>query len=141
MVVNRKPSGMAKSIPVGLAMGWAVSMVMTAGACGVLTWLILNEKTGWEAMGYGAMVILLAASYTGAAVSCRLIKHRKLLVCILSALIYLCSLALITALLFGGKLEGIWITALLAAGGSSTAALVHCAEKKDGSRGRKKRRL
>ena len=141
MVVNRKPTGTAKSMPVGLLMGWLASAVITVTACAILAWLILSEKTGWEAMGYGAIVTLLAASYIGAAVSCKLIMHRKLLVCVLSGVLYLCSLTLITALLFGGGLQGIWLTALLTAGGSGTAALVHCAEKRDRRRGRKKRRL
>ena len=141
MVVNRKPSGTAKSMPAGLAMGWVTSMVITAVACGLLAWLILGGKTGWEAMGYGAMITLLAASYAGASMSCRLISRRKLLVCILSGAIYLFSLGLLTALLFGGKLDGIWISALLVIGGAGMAALVHCAEKRNKGKGRKKRRL
>lgn len=141
MVVNRKPTGTAKSMPVGLLMGWIVSAMITVVICGGLAWLILSEKTGWEAMGYGAIVTLLAASYAGSAVSCRLIMHRKLLVCILSGVLYVCSLTAITALLFGGGIQGIWLTALLTAGGSGTAALVHCAENRDRRRGRKKRRL
>lgn len=141
MVVNRKPTGTAKSMPYGLLMGWLLSAVLTVAACGVLAWLILGEKTGWSAMGYGAIGTLLVSSYAGAAVSCRLIQHRKLLVCLLSGGIYLCSLTVTAALLFGGGLEGVWLTALLVAGGSGTAALVHCAEKRDRRPGRKKRRL
>ena len=141
MVVNRKPTGTAKSMPYGLLMGWIVAAMITTAVCGALAWLILNEKTGWEAMGYGAIAALLAASYAGAAVSCRLIMHRKLLVCILSGVLYVCSLTAITALLFGGGIQGIWLSALLTAGGSGAAALVHCAEKRDKRRGRKKRRL
>ena len=141
MVVNRKPSGTAKSMPAGLAMGWVTSMVITAAACGLLAWLILEGKTGWEAMGYGAIITLLAASYAGSSMACKLISRRKLLVCILSGVIYLFSLGLITALLFGGRLEGIWISGLLVLGGAGTAALVHCAEKRNKGKGRKKRRL
>ena len=141
MVVNRKPTGTIKSMPVGLALGWAVSMGLTLGACGILTWIILSGKAGWDIVGYGAMVTLLAASYAGAAISCRLIRHRKLMVCGLSGAVYLFSLAAITALLFGGDFGTAWLTALLVAGGAATAALVHCAEKKSEGRGRKKRRL
>lgn len=139
MVVNRKPTGTGKSMPAGLAMGWIVSMVITVVVCGVITWLILSGKAGWEVIGYGAIVILLVASYAGATVSCKMIMHRKLLVCILSGVIFLFSLTLITVLLFGGQLDSIWITALLTAGGTATAALVHCAEKKGGARRRRKR--
>lgn len=141
MVVNRKPTGTAKSMPAGLAIGWGISMGITAAACALLTALILSGKTGWEAMGYGSIGILLISSYAGATVSCNLIRHRKLLVCGLSGLIYLLSLTAVTALLFNGEFGPIWLTGLLIAGGAATAALVHCAEKKDTGRRRKKRRL
>ena len=141
MVVNRKSTGTAKSMPAGLALGWAVSIGITAAACALLSAFILSGKTGWGTMGYGAMAILLLSSYAGAAVSCKLIQHRKLLVCSLSGAIYLLSLAAMTALLFGGEFGPIWITGLLVAGGTAAAALVHCAEKKDNGRRRKKRRL
>ena len=139
MVVNRKPTGTGKSMPAGLAMGWIVSVVITAVACGVITYLILDGKAGWEVMGYGAIIILIAASYAGAAVSCRMIMHRKLLVCILSGVIYYFSLTVVTVLLFGGQLDSIWITALLTAGGTAMAVLVHCAEKKGSARRKRKR--
>lgn len=141
MVVNRKPTGTVKSMPVGLALGWVASMAITAAACGLVAWAILSGKAGWEAMGYGVMAILLVSSYAGASVSCKMIMHRKLLVCILSGILYLCSLAAITALMFGGKFDAVWITALLVAGGTATAALVHCAEKKENGRRKRKRRL
>lgn len=141
MVVNQKPTGTARSMPAGLAMGWSVSAVITAVSCGLLAWLILSGKTGWEAMGYGVMGILFIASYAGAAVSCKAIMHRKLFVCILSGIIYLCSLALVVLMMFGGQFGSIWVSALLVAGGAGAAALVHCAEKKENRRRRRKRRL
>lgn len=141
MVVNQKPSGMAKSMPKGLGLGLGVSMGITVAACTLLSWMILSGKAEWDVMGYGVIGVLLAASYTGATVSCRAIKHRKLLVCILSGVLYLCALAGITALLFGGRLDGVWISAMLIAGGTGLAALVHCAEKQEKGRRRKKRRL
>ena len=139
MVVNRKPTGTGKSMPMGLAIGWIVSMVITAVACGIITCLILNGKAGWEVMGYGAIIILFAASYAGAAVSCRMIMHRKLLVCILSGVIFYLSLIMATMLLCGGKMDSVWITALLTAGGTATAVLVHCAEKRGSVRHKRKR--
>lgn len=141
MIVNQKPTGTARSMPAGLAMGWSVSAMITAVSCGLLAWLILSGKTGWEAMGYGVMGILFAASYAGAAVSCKAIMHRKLFVCVLSGILYLCSLAAVVLLMFGGQLGSIWISGLLVAGGAGAAALVHCAEKKENRRRRRKRRL
>ena len=93
MVVNRRPTGTAKSMPYGLLLGWLMSAGITVVACGGLAWLILSGKTGWEAMGYGAILTLLGASYMGAAMACRMIMHRKLLVCILSGVIYRITLS------------------------------------------------
>ena len=141
MVVNQKPTGTAKSMPIGLAYGWAVSVGITALLCGVLAILVLNGKIGWETVGYGAMVMIVGAAYIGAAVSCWAIKHRKLIVCLMSGAIYLCTLIGVTALLFGGVQGSIWVTAMLIAGGTTAAALVHSAEKKSTRQGRRKRRL
>lgn len=140
MVVNRKPSGTAKSMPAGLAFGWMAELLVTAAACLLLAMLILNGRAGWEAMGYGVMVILLLSSYLGAAISCKLVERRKLLVCALSGAIYLLTLMAIVVLFFDGSFDAIWATAMLIAGGAAAAALMHCHEAPEKSRRRKKRR-
>ena len=122
MVTNRKPSGTAKSMPVGLAMGWITQMLVTVLACVLPAMLILNGRAGWEAMGYGVMVILLLSAYLGAA-------------------IYLVTLVAIVVLFFDGRFDAVWVPALLVAGGAAAAALVHCRKKEAKSRRRKRRRL
>lgn len=141
MVVNQKPTGTAKSMPIGLAYGWVASVGITALLCALLAILVLNGKIGWETVGYGAMVMIAGSAYAGAAVSCWTIKHRKLIVCLLSGAIYLCTLIGATALLFGGVQGSILVTVMLIAGGTTAAALVHSAEKKSTRQGRQKRRL
>ncbi len=141
MVVNQKPTGTAKSMPIGLAYGWVASIGITALLCALLAILVLNGKIGWETVGYGAMVMIAGSAYIGAAVSCWSIKHRNLIVCLLSGAIYLCTLLGATALLFGGVQGSIWVTVMLIVGGTMAAALVHSAEKKSTRQGRRKRRL
>lgn len=140
MVVNRKPSGTAKSMPAGLAMGWVAQMLVTAAACLLLAMLILNGRAGWEAVGYGVMIILLLSSYLGAAISCKRIERRKLLVCGLSAIIYFLTLVAMVILLFDGRFDAVWAPAMLIAGGAMAAALMHCREPQEKGRRRRKRR-
>lgn len=139
MVVNRKPSGTAKPMPIGLAMGWITGMAITVATCVLIAALILNGKTGWGTMGYGTMGALLLSSYLGAAISSKLVGRRKVMVCALSGVIYLCTLFLAAFLLFGGGIESMWLPALLVAGGAALAGLLHSSEKQ-GKTHRKRRR-
>lgn len=141
MVVNRKPSGTAKSMPVGLALGWVTEMLVTVAACTLLAALILNGQAGWGAMGYGVMGILLLSAYLGAATACSQVGRRKLMVCGISGAIYLLTLAAIVVLFFDGKFDAVWVPTLLVAGGTAAAALLHCREKQEKSRRKRSRRL
>lgn len=139
MVVNRKPSGTTKSIPVGLAMGWLAEMLVTVITCMVLAMLILNGRAGWGTMGCGAMAVLFLSAYLGAAISSRLVGRRKMMVCALSGTIYLCTLLVAALLLFGGRLDSMWLPALLAAGGAALAGLLHGTPQQGKTRRRKRR--
>ena len=90
-------------------------------------------------MGYGATGTLLLSSYLGAAISCKLVGRRKVMVCALSGAIYLCTLLLAAMLLFGGKLDSMWLPALLAVGGAALACLLHGTEKQGKTRRRRRR--
>lgn len=129
---NRKPTGRAMSMPGGLALGAGVSLVLTILLEVALTWMVMNGKLAMEMVGYGIMVQLLATSWLGAAVAMHRIKHRKMLVCMLSGLIYLLTLLCITAMFFGGQYEGIPVTALLVLGGSLAAGLVGAGKRGGG---------
>lgn len=139
MVVNRKPSGTAKPMPIGLAMGWIVEMVITVVTCMLIAALILNGKTGWGTMGYGTMGTLLLSAYLGATISSKLVGRRKAMVCALSGGIYLCTLLLAAFLLFDGGIESMWLPALLVAGGAALAGLFHGSEKQGKTRRRRRR--
>ena len=69
MVANRKVTGTAAAMPVGLAIGLGVSMGVTLLGSGILAWLINREMVAQSGIGYGSLGILLAASLLGAAVS------------------------------------------------------------------------
>ncbi|MBQ7415635.1 MAG: hypothetical protein IJW14_01195 [Oscillospiraceae bacterium] len=124
MVVNRKVTGKAMSMPAGLVIGWIVSMVLTILGALAIALLILSEKLGVEAIGYGAIVTLILAAATGAWLAAMLIKRRWMIVCLGTGGIYYLTLLAITALFFGGQYQGIGVTALAILSGSGAVGFL-----------------
>lgn len=125
----------------GLAIGWVTEAAALMLGCGILTTLVLENVVGWRKVGYGVMIILLVASYCGAAAAANKAENKRQLICILSGIILLLTLGVITMLFYNGRFEGSLMTAMIIAGGSTCASLVHCAEKRGKSPVRQKRRL
>lgn len=124
MMGNTRPNGRAMSLPGGLAIGLGVSMSVTVAASLILTKMVLGEMIQMQSIGYGILILLIMAAFLGAVVAQGRVKHRRLLVCILSGLIYYAVLLAVTALFFGGQYTGVGVTGLLILAGSSAAALL-----------------
>lgn len=131
MVTNKKPTGRAVSVPAGLAIGTAVSFILTLLAALLMGQLIDKEKLQWEQVGYGIMATLLAASFFGSKVSYTKIRRQRFLICLLSGAAYFGLLLAITALFFGGQYDGVWVTGALILAGSGSAGLLGLGGKKD----------
>lgn len=136
---HQKVTGRARSMPVGLAMGAAVSMGITLGMAVIGAKLIDAGALGEGMIGYIAMVVLLLSSFCCGLVSAGSIKHRTLMVCGISALIYYGILLSMTALFFGGQYQGMGVTALLILCGCAVAAMI-VTQQGRGVRGRRRRR-
>lgn len=132
MVANRKVTGTAAAMPVGLGAGLGISLGITLVGSAVLSWLVDRELVAQSGIGYGVLVILLLASLLGTAAAYGKIKHRRLVVCALSGGLYFGALVCMTALFFGGQYRGLGVTALVILAGSLSVALL-------GLRGEKKR--
>ena len=130
MTVNQKVTGTAVSMPAGIALGCAVSLLITIAGSGLVAKLISDEIMPQTAIGYGAMIILLAASTIGASISAWKIKRLRLQVCLLSGVAYYAALLCITALFFGGQYQGMGVTALVVLAGTGVAILLSTREKK-----------
>lgn len=141
MTVNRKPSGMAKSMPVGLIIGWIAEMTIMVLLCVGGTVLVLTGKIKRENIGYGTMAMLLVSSCVGATISYKAIKHQKLFVCAASGVLFIATLLGITALFFGGQYEAVGVTVLLVLGGCAAAALINPAKKLQEGKRRKLRAM
>lgn len=137
MVVNKKVTGRAASMPAGLALGGAVSLVLTILLAIIAGKLIDMGTMGEESIGYLSLGILLLSSGMGAAVAVGKIKRRRLVVCMAAGAIYYGLLLAMTALFFGGQYAGMGVTALAVAGGAGTVCLAGTRQ----GRGQRKRKI
>ena len=114
-------------------------MVLTVLLGCLLAVLIAKEVLPEENVGYGVMAVLFVSSAVGSTVAYKRIRHRRLMVFVLSGICYLVTLTGLTALFFGGQYEGIFPTAMLIIGGTGVAFL-RSASKGRGGKPRKKSR-
>ena len=105
------------SMPMGLCIGTTASLGITALSIAMLANLLEKESVSWEAAGYGIMATLILSSFIGAKVSWLKIKHQKVIVSMMSGLLYYGILLSITALFFGGQYEAVGVTFLLVSAG------------------------
>ena len=130
MTLNRKVTGTAVTMPMGIGIGCGISMILTILGAGLVAKLISAEMLQETAIGYGAMMIILAASVTGSAVAVKKVKKRMLQVSLLVGAGYYALLLGMTALFFGGQYQGMGVTALLVLAGCGVVVLLAGREKK-----------
>ena len=124
MVTGKKVYGRAVSMPVGIGIGTAVSLVILIAGVAVLAALLDRETMDMQGLGYGIMGVLLLASFLGASLAANLVKRRRLVVCMIQAVCFYGMLLLINGLLFGGAVTGAVVTAVLILGGAGSGALL-----------------
>lgn len=129
MVKTKKPTGRAASIPGGLASGALVNILITLMLTSVIAKMVQSGLLSQDQIGYGIMFLLFFSSVAGAMTAQSRVKHRRMLVSLLSGLIYIVILLSVTALFFGGQYAGFGVTVLLIMGGAGTVAIL------SGSRG------
>lgn len=139
MVKTGKATGRAMSIPGGLAVGAAISLGLTLLLALLIAKLVDAETLPHSSIGYCVLVLLLVASFSGAAAAQGRVKHRRAMVCMLSGLVYMLLLLSMTALFFGGQYTGVGVTALLVFAGAGCAALTSAQPGRRGGVRRKRK--
>lgn len=124
MVAKGKPTGLATSIPAGLAAGTIAALLWTVVGAAITAGLISGETLPESAIGYGALVILITASFLSAQISFHKIKHRRALVSLAAGGIFYLVLLSMNALFFGGQYAGMGVTALAVLAGCGTSLLL-----------------
>ena len=137
MAGKRKSNGRAVSMPAGVGIGILISMVIMIIGAAVLTFLIASGKIPEDGYGFGVMLTQFLAAGLGALTAMVLVKHRKLMVCGLTAGGYFLALLSICALFFGGEYTGIGTTFVLVLAGGAAAAVLSLREQKSSGKRRK----
>ena len=137
MIINRKATGRASSMPIGVLAGGACAFAGTMLTSAVLAKLVDMEIIPQDKIGYGIMVLLLLCAFLGANEACRRVKRQYLIVSAISAGVYYSMLLSVTALFFGGQYSGMGVTAVLVLCGSLLAVFLRSGNRE----GRKRRKI
>lgn len=113
MYAIKKVKGAALGVPVGLAIGVIVCLLVTLAGAALTAWLMTSETIGEDGLGYAVMMILVLASCIGALTAVCLTKRMRLQVSMLTGGVYYLALLAITALLFGGQYQGMGVSAIM----------------------------
>ena len=136
---NKIATGKSSGVSVGVLIGVLVCVGVTLVATVILAWLIAAEKMGENAVGYGAMVVLLLSAILGSWTASVIIGRLRTQVCLITGGIYYLVLLSITALFFSGQYQGMGVAAILVIVGSGMTALFGIREKKSRKNKIKKR--
>lgn len=116
--------GKTASIPMGLGLSLAAAATITFLSTFAISILLDRRSIDWANVGYWIMLVLLLAPFVGGKIAINTIKTQRILISLMSGVLYWMFLLCITALLFGGDYSSIWETGALIAAGSLTAALL-----------------
>lgn len=119
-----KHTGKAWSIPGGMMISALISIITTFIFSVIIATFLYSEKITWEQAGYWIMGVLFTASFLGGKCAYAAIKRQRMIVSLMSGLLYWGILLCITALFFGGQFEAVGETAAIIGAGAGTAALV-----------------
>ncbi len=117
-----RPAG--KNIPVGILVGWIVSVLITVLSAAVVAWLIAGEYTQVTATEAAAFPITMLAAAIGSFAAALTAGDHFLIAGMATGGAYFLSLLSITALVFDGQYEKVWLTLLSIIAGSLVASLV-----------------
>lgn len=130
MALNKKDSGKASAMTIGILFGVLVSVLISLVSSSILAGLISGEKMSADAVGYGTAVILVVASSVGAWTANAKIKHHRTQVCLITGGVYFLVLLAFTAMLFDGQYRGLGISAICVLAGCTVVALLGIRDKK-----------
>ena len=138
MVVNQKVTGTASSMPIGLAVGALISLLITLAGSLIAAYGISREWIQEIGIGYAAMGILLLSSIAGAKTAMQQIKHSFVMVSLLSGVLYYGLLVAINILFFGGVYQGMGVTLLVIAAGCGSTLFMQ--SRRGGKQRQRKRK-
>ena len=130
---KRKANGRAASVPAGMAIAAAASMILTVVLSVLIAYFLNQGKISWEQAGYWIMAMLFISAFVGGKLAYSAVKRQRLFISFMSGIIYWGLLLCITALFWGGNYGPVWETAGIIGAGCLTSALLKgiCPKKKN----------
>lgn len=130
----------AHSVPRGIAEGVLTALcVLLVCAC-VMAWIVQKELAGLEEVSYGAVAVIMTASFIGCAVADSAIQRRMLRTCVIFAAALSAVLTVISILVFKAESDSAAVLWLLISGGSILHLLIGKRPTKQG-KSRKRRKV
>lgn len=117
-------NGKASTVASSMVMAGLTSMFTTIIATAVITNFIHTEKIAWNHAGYWIMVMLFISSFIGGKYAIYAAQMPKMIISLMSGLLYWGLLLCITAIFFGGNFESVWETAGVILAGCGCSALL-----------------
>jgi putative membrane protein (TIGR04086 family) len=124
MGIKKATAKTVVSLPVGIALGVLISLIVTLLCAAGITQLVTAEKMAASGIDYPVMAVLLLASFLGSRIAAYYTKRLRLQVCLMQGTGYFLALLAATALFFGGQYQGIWASGLSIALGAISAAII-----------------
>lgn len=124
MTTKHKATGRAKTVPLGIAEGLTVSILITVIGAAIIAWMISSSFLKNDKTGYAIMAILFLAPLAGCLTSAKLIKHETAKVCLITGICHFVTLLVITGIAFHGEYSEIWVPLGLTVMGVLTSILL-----------------
>ena len=118
-----------QSVPKGIGIGTLVSLVVSLIGTGIYAWMLSREHVSENGTPYATVIILLMSTVLGSVIANGVVKEKRLVVSLLASAGYLLVLLACTALFFGGRYQGVGVTALVVLAGSGSVALIGAKSK------------
>ncbi len=123
MAITTTRTGTTGSIVKGMTIAAIISFMITIIGSIMIASCLNLEKITWEQAGYWIMGMLFLAAFIGGKSAHAVIKRQRIVVSLMTSLLYWGILLCTTALFFGGKFSPLFETAAIIFAGCITSSM------------------
>ena len=119
-----KVNGQVNKLPAVISLGAAINLIFMFSGTAIGAYLIMNEKIDEDGIGTIATIIQFISAACGTAAVLKLCKNKRLMICMLSGVVYFLSQIAITGMFFDGQYSNLGSGILAVMCGCATVAVV-----------------
>lgn len=101
-----KKGGVKEHLASGVGIGVGVSLLITMLLCACTATMIDKQIVSTQWSGGAALVVHLIAAFVGCMIAAKIAGKRRMIVCILTGIVYFLTLMAVSAAIYGGQYEG-----------------------------------